>query len=250
MEPNKATPPIVFSRNEHGLLVGDNSPSYVFNQDGGVDWRKMIDSKWLVPNKQRTKETDISKLEDKELLILLPGIKKLAKIRGYDNVSYQVTCPSPDAVIAVCSISFLPNYETEGKAVSFSAIGDATAFNTNSFGRNFLGPIAENRAFVRCVRNFLGINIVGYEEVDQSAEASKTDAPDKPESSSAPNETMGAKVLQDEMNIRGIKLEHIIARLKEEHFEGTDSIKTLSDIPGHKILELIMRIKKVPVKAS
>ena len=48
---------------------------------------------------------------------------------------------------------------------TFSAIGDASPNNTESFARFYLGPIAENRAFVRCVRNFLKINVVAQEEL-------------------------------------------------------------------------------------
>ena len=44
-----------FQRNETGLLV--NPPiDYVFNEDGSVDWRKMVRTNYLVANKQRTNE--------------------------------------------------------------------------------------------------------------------------------------------------------------------------------------------------
>jgi hypothetical protein len=47
-------------------------------------------------------------------------------------------------------------------------MANATLDNTNDFCAKFLETIATNRAFVRCVRNFLGINIVGDEEIDKS----------------------------------------------------------------------------------
>jgi len=239
-------PSKIFTRNKFGLLSGPSAPVYIFNEDGTVNWRKMINPKWLVPNKQKTKETDISKLEDKDLLILLGGIKELAQIRGFSRVNHVVTSPSSDCVVSVCSIKFIGNYETEDMTVEFSAIGDATVFNTTSFGKNFLGPIAENRAFVRCVRNFLKINIVGYEEVSSQSEdpqtstieAEKVVAPDSP-----------VAMLQQEMDKRGVKLEHVVARLKEENFQDADKIKCLSDIPGAKLFELIARLKKVPAKS-
>lgn len=240
-------PPVVFVRNEYGLLVGVGSPTYVFNEDGSVNWRKMISPKWLVPNKQKTKETDVSKLEDKDLLILLPGIKELAQIRGFTSVSHRVVAPSGEAVFSTCSIRFVPNYETQGKEVEFSAIGDATYFNTNSFGKNFLGPIAENRAFVRCVRNFLKVNIVGYEEINpQTTDGNVSSEPEPAKST----ESSPVGILQEEMDKRGVKFEHILARLKEENYAGITEVKALSDIPGIKILELIARVKKVAVKSS
>ena len=137
-------------RNDSGLISG-SSVDYVYNEDGFVDWRKMVNTDHLVPNKQKTSETDVSKLEDHQLIILLAGIKELAQIRGYTNIRYQVTSPSPDYVVATCSIDWIPNYETEDRVVTFSAIGDASPHNTQSFAKFFLGPIAENRAFVRCV---------------------------------------------------------------------------------------------------
>jgi hypothetical protein len=47
-------------------------------------------------------------------------------------------------------------------------MANATLENTNDFCAKFLETIATNRAFVRCVRNYLGINIVGDDEIDKS----------------------------------------------------------------------------------
>ena len=66
------------------------------------------------------------------------------------------------------------NYETGGQPVSFSAIGDASLSNTFDFAQNYLAAIAENRAFVRCVRNFLKINIVAKDEIGPSNSAIDT----------------------------------------------------------------------------
>ena len=97
-------PPKTFKRNEYGLLEDPPIP-YIYNEDGSVNWRKMIRPEFLVPNKQRTQETDITKLEDKDLLILLGGIKELAQIRGFTCVSYDVPEAGPAYVIASCYIS-------------------------------------------------------------------------------------------------------------------------------------------------
>ena len=140
-------------RDDNGL-ISDGSVEYTFNENGFIDWRKMIKAEHLVPNAQKTNETDVTKLKDTELIILLAGIKDLAQVRGFTDVRYDVQTPSADFVVATCSIKWIPNYETEDKEVTFSAIGDAGAHNTHGFGQSFLGPMAENRAFVRCVRNF------------------------------------------------------------------------------------------------
>jgi hypothetical protein len=167
------------------------------------------------------------------LLILLGGIKDLAALRGIRSVDYVVTASPDSSVTSVCKISFFPNFETEGVPVSFSAIGDATALNTNGFGRQFLGPIAENRSFVRCIRNFLRINIVSQEELPQNKNASPADDTDK-----------ASELLEDVMAQHGVTFEKILDTLQKDKFEGAGEIKSVSDIPKFKQFELIDRIKK------
>ena len=148
-------------RNHRGLLSGID---YAFNQDGLIDWRKMIKDKWLYPNPGKgTPETDVEKLNDRDLCILLGGIKELARIRGYSSIKYSISAPSAEYVVATCTIVWIGNFETEGQEVSFSSIGDASFENTSAIGGvHYLGPIAENRAFVRCVRNFLRISYIKF----------------------------------------------------------------------------------------
>ena len=141
------TPSEKLKRDENGLLTTP-PVAYVFNEDGSVNWRKMVKTDYLV-------ETDVSNLEDRDLLILLGGIKELAQIRGFTNVSYNVYKATPDYFSTSCTIEWVPNYETDNKVVSFSALADAHQDNTYSFASNFLAATAEKRAFVRCVRNFL-----------------------------------------------------------------------------------------------
>jgi hypothetical protein len=99
-------------RDANGLISG-TSVKYQYDESGLIDWRKMVKPEHLVPNRQRTSETDVSKLEDHQLIILLGGVKELAQIRGYTNVRYQITSPSSDYVVTTCTIDWIPNYETE-----------------------------------------------------------------------------------------------------------------------------------------
>ena len=188
-----------FQRNASGLLV---SPpvDYAFNEDGSVDWRKMVARHYLVPNKQRTNETDVSSLEDRDLLILLGGIKELAQIRGFANVSYNVVAASQEYFATSCTIDWLPNYETDGREVSFSSLADAHIDNTYSFASNFLAATAENRAFVRCVRNFLKINIVGQEEMGGGSQKQTTFAKGATKTDSNPA-TLLEKVMDSKNSI-------------------------------------------------
>lgn len=237
-------------RNEFGLICNDNV-NYVYDENGFIDWRKMISAKYLVPNKQvferngkQVPATTVG-LDDRELLILLGGIKELAQIRGFTNVKYNVVSSSPEHVIATCMITWIPNYETENREVTFSAIGDASISNTSSFGKMYLAPIAENRAFVRSVRNFLKINIVGQDEVNVPIAGG----------ASNPNTKMVTSALSDVMNQHGITFDIIKNKLIQEKFVD-DSGKTAEtytctdDIPVDKQFELIARIKTKAKKAG
>lgn len=228
-------PPKLFNRNKFGLIE-DESIKYIFNEDGTINWREMIKIQYLVPNRQKTQETDASKLEDKDLLILLGGIKELAQIRGYSKVEYKVVAANENYFATSCRITWLPNYETGGKEIIFESLADATINNTKSFARYFLAAIAENRAFVRCVRNFLKINIVSQEELGDAKLIEEGQPSDSPTSPTA--------LLDKAMKDKNITFETLKKKLIKEKFENIENINTLNDLPKVKIFELIERIKK------
>lgn len=232
----KNCPPKLVSRNKYGLLEDENI-KYVFNDDGLINWRGMVKTQYLVPNRQKTQEADVSKLEDKDLLILLGGTKELAQIRGYTKVEYKVVAATENYFATSCRITWLPNYETNGKEIVFESLADASTSNTKSFARFFLAAIAENRAFVRCVRNFLKINIVSQEELG--------DVKVLDEAVAVENPTSPHNLLEKIMKDKGINFETLKERLVKEKFEKVDDIKAISDIPKAKIFELIERIKKI-----
>jgi hypothetical protein len=161
----------IYNRNEHGLL---SNAEYMFSEDGSIDWRSMVKEEHLFPNKlwferfNKPIPNTIKGLKDHQLLIKLSGIKELAKLRGFTNVSYEFVKCELDHVSVVCSMTFIGNYETMGESVSFQDGANATMHNTSSFAKKFLETIACNRAFVRCVRNFLNVHIVGMDEMDSS----------------------------------------------------------------------------------
>lgn len=162
--------PNSYSRDEHGLL---KNTQYTFNDDGSVNWRAMIGDEHLFPNKSwfelRNKDCPRSSegLGDHQLLIKLGGIKELARLRGFESVSFETIKCELDHVAVKCCIVFIPNYESPERVI-FEDMANATLDNTSSFAQKFLETIACNRAFVRCVRNFLNIHIVGDDEIDKS----------------------------------------------------------------------------------
>ena len=159
---------------------------HIFNDEGAVDWKSMVPARFIVFNRQ--KEDEIKRVYGKPLadlvsaecdpkyqLILLAGFKYIAKIRGYDAVKFSRPSYGMNGVSVTCDITWKPNYETEGAAVTFGDVGGASTNNTSPIGKNKLGEwayyletIAANRAFVRAVRNFLSIPTLGFDEIGSS----------------------------------------------------------------------------------
>jgi len=232
----KVIPPNIITRNKYGLN-DDTNLNYIFNDDGTINWRKMVKTEHLVPNRQKTQETDVSKLQDKDLLILLGGIKELAQIRGYTRVEYNVVSATESYFATSCRITWIPNYETDNKEIVFEALADATCNNTKSFARFFLAAIAENRAFVRCVRNFLKINIVSQEELGDAKLLDEA-------VSIQENPTSPHVLLEKVMKDRSVTFEVLKNKLIKEKFDNAENLNVINDIPKVKIFELIDRIKK------
>ncbi len=154
--------------------------NFKFNEDGSVNWRAMVKPEHLYPNKDwfelrgKPIPDSVEGLADNQLLIKLGGIKELAKLRGYNQVNYDVVKCEKDYVVVKCQISWKalmaekPSMTILEDPCIFEDMANATLENTNDFCAKFLETIATNRAFVRCVRNYLGINIVGDDEIDKS----------------------------------------------------------------------------------
>ena len=162
-------------RDERGLLNGVN---FIFNKDATVNWRAMVNPAHLYPNKDwftrrnQTAPETTDGLRDEQLLIKLSGIKEVAKLRGYSSVHFTFPKLERDYVVATCAINWVSNFETNinddennWDCISYMDVANATFENTDGFGQKFLETIAANRAFVRAVRNYLGIHIVGEDEI-------------------------------------------------------------------------------------
>ena len=239
--------PSSYIRDENGLL---KNIQYTFNEDGSVNWRSMIKDEHLFPNKSwfdlRKKDMprSIEGLKDHQLLIKLSGIKELARLRGFDSVRFETVKCDLDHVAVKCLITFIPNYET-GEKVVYEDMANATLNNTSSFAQKFLETIACNRAFVRCVRNFLNVHIVGDDEIDKSDNS-------KPASQSNDLSPVGflKKELNDKFSISSY--EDFLPVLREMHKNkkitiSTDIIKEwkdFSDISAKDCRILLAAIKK------
>ena len=94
------------------IIIYMNKTNFKFNEDGSINWRGMVKPEYLYPNKDwfelRNKPVpeSIDGLTDNQLLIKLGGLKELAKLRGYNQVSYDVIKCERDYVAIKCKISW------------------------------------------------------------------------------------------------------------------------------------------------
>ncbi len=251
-------------RNELGLLEGIE---YKFNPDGTVNWRAMIEPQFLVVKKEskdavekqfgkKTNEIDLREVEDRHILILLGGIKKLAQLRGVKSVKQKLEYCSNDKSACVCEIEFIPNFENSNQSYIFSDVGSASFFSTTGEFQLVLEAIAANRAFVRCVRNALGINIVGRDEIDDTASAKareKSPLQQKEESEDSnssggfkPQDTLKTLCQQRKISFEDIK-KAALAKVGE-FSEKPEIWKDFSDIPSLDCFTILNKLHSADEK--
>ena len=247
--------PELYKRDQHGLLINKD---YVYNEDGSVNWRAMIPKQFLYIRKEwftsRNKEVPDSPdgLEDNQLAIMLGGIKELAKLRGYEKVKFKISHHGTNYVVAKCCIRWIGNYETTDSQdfkipISYEEVGNATADNTNEFCLKFLETIACNRAFVRCVRNFLNIHIVGVDELDNSEEAQKCNIEDSKERAFTPTAMLKKTVANKlKVNFNEFKEGFLKELWKSNKYRNEDAKnwKSFEDIPAKEARKLMDQVKK------
>lgn len=231
---------------------------FVYNLDGSINWRAMVKPEYLYPNKDwfdiRNKPVpdSIEGLADNQLLIKLGGLKELAKLRGYSSVSYKVIKCDKDHVVVKCKIAWkalLNEFSTikiQEDPCIFEDMANATLENTNDFCAKFLETIATNRAFVRCVRNYLGINIVGDEEIDKSKNKSFSNL-ENTEIVSITPQSLLVKHISDKLQINSFDefMNHLRKMWKEETYKNEEVSKwqSFSSIPARECRKLISIIK-------
>lgn len=223
-------------RDEKGLL---RNIVYKFTDDGLVNWLAMIPEKFIVP-KIGFENKEFKELQDNEKLILLGGFKYLAKIRGFTNVGYKALAADNGFVSLACKIDWIPNFETEDVAVSFQSCADAHRGSTDEMFSNFLTTIAENRSFSRCVRNFLGINVLGKEEMQGGFQGNI----ESKETNQAAKSSVNVNGLLTElMAEEGISLKRLKVTMASYGVTEAELWESIDDISKPAALECIERIK-------
>jgi len=232
----------MFKRNANGLVDG---LEYKYDDQGLIDWRAMLDDKWLYPNPSSVergickRNTPVSELQDKDLCIMLGGLKELAQWRGFANVFYTVVTANLDYVAMSCQIDWIPNFETsDNKNIAFSSVADAHIGNTKSFAKNFLAAIAENRAFSRAVRSFLRINIVSDIELGE-VKGQETYT----EESQSCIEVDKTETLKKLMEQKNVSFEQVKDKLIKAKFKNADKITCVEEISPVWQVEIIKKLK-------
>lgn len=155
----------------------ETAESGVVTREPLQDWRSKVNDKHIVLNRaayaakginvdilsEEEVAAEKSRAADNELLITLAGFRELAAVRGVHSVEYQMLSESDVATTVKCRIEWLDNKEGRGKIVE--DIATANNETTNKVFFNYKSSIAANRAFCRAVRNSLGIEVVGFEEM-------------------------------------------------------------------------------------
>jgi DNA-binding transcriptional MerR regulator len=242
----------MFERDKKGLVKG---LEYKYDEQGLIDWRAMLDDKWLYANPSSVEKgvckrnTPASELKDKDLCIMLGGLKELAQWRGFTSVRYDVVNASPEYVAMACEISWIKNFETNNilekespsshiESILFSSVADAHFGNTRSFAKNFLAAIAENRAFSRAVRNFLRINIVSDIELGE-VKGQETYTEEQ-----STIEIDKIQVLKKLMEQKGVSFEDIKEKLGKAGYKESKNLETVEQISPVWLIEVIKKLKK------
>jgi len=243
---------------DNALTYSDSKDKFARNPDGSVNWRKMVKAEYVTVKKECVAEIErlykkpiteipIEQLEDKYLLILLHGIRELADLRGYKSVRYPNIIADKDFASVYCEIEWLPFENIPSKVLGDGA--DAHYGNTNGFAQDFLTTIAFNRAFVRAVKNYLKINILGNDEIG---------SPKKVEEQEAVVPSDVTSVLSRKINnLKNKKGEKAFPefskfrawRVKQGNTEA-EAWNSVNDIPDKVKWELLAELKEIEDKQA
>ncbi len=222
-----------FKRNDLGLI---SSISYEYDEDGYINWRKLVKPEFLYANKEKTQETDVSKLKDDELIIRLYGLRYLAFLRGYKSIKYHSHQNYTDGgIVLSCEITFLPNFETDGQEVIHTGVAGANELNARDMSRTYLAETCSNRAFARCIREFLRIPIVS----DQELSANQEIVYSAKKQGSTPHD-----ILTSHLDKAGTKFDSMRRHFIAKGMFNAGKWRSIEDIPVTTVFEIINLIKK------
>jgi len=222
------------------------------NVETCIDWKALIPDSEIVLNREAflkkginvnelSKEDQASlkaEAAENEKLIKLNGFKHLARLRGLKASKCHVVESSAERVVVQQMLSFLPNSENP-EGLEVHAVANATLNNVmGATFQSYLEPIAQNRAFVRAVKDALGINILGQDELPLEANAIIVEKTAGPSIHAALDQVMESKC---------ISWSDLKATLvsKEHEYQGCRDWNSSKDIPQATVLGLLTELKKI-----
>lgn len=245
-----------------GLISGIEYPRL---PNGRIDWKHLIPTQHIVFNVKNEKlAAEIEKaygapakslvyadvaakqpVDDRHILILLAGFQEVAELRGYRAARIPHLPLGQGIVGCACEIDWIPNEEEPLGKTSFGT-ADATFENTGGFG--YLTAMAGNRAFVRAVKNGLGIRVLGFDEI-----ATK-DTPLPESGTSSGSATPISQIGQPVPTlIRACEESHITfdqlrkgaqTKYRSKIESDPDTWKAFEDVPPRDCLTLITLVKE------
>lgn len=230
-------------RLENGLVEGID---YKY-ENGRINWRAMVPKEFLYINVQhkdrlekrlnkKFEDITVEEVDDKELILLLGGIRYLMELRGINSLYSSIFSASQDYAAVNCQIEFIPNLENP-TGLTYSDNACAHLNNTRNFAQQYLIEMASNRAMCRVVRAALRISVVSKEELLEGLDESNGNSD---QNSFGPYQTIERLMSEKKKTFEDLK-EKLITSGDEE----ANSYTKLKDIPPAKIFKLIEKLKKV-----
>ena len=137
-----------------------------------INYKEKIPPQFLYPNKKwfedknRPVPRSIEGLEDYQLIIKLGGLRHLLEEHGYKSVSYEVVSVSEHFSAVKCRIEFFNKQFSD--IIPFESLASCNVAELPDGFQYHTLSFAENRAFARCIRAFLNINIVSDTELSRT----------------------------------------------------------------------------------
>lgn len=224
--------------------VARDSSSAQDQSSNNIDWRSRIKPEFIVLNREKKDrlekitgkpfgEIDPQTVPDDYKLILLGGFRSVAEEKGFESAVADIITDTREYVTVKYTIKW-------SDGVTSTGFGNSHLGNTDSFMSNFLVTSAENRAFVRCVRNYLKIPIMGKDEIDP--EASEKPQPQKAFAGISP-----INILKSKLDEKGRTFEQF-----QLWYAGinpaANTWMSYSDIPVSEVHTILAKLKVAPAK--
>jgi len=219
----------------------EENPQFIaLNKQMAKSYGKIDDEKISKKKEREVLET----LDDKFKIVLLQFFKDIAHKQGFASINYSPIGQAHEGYAGlVCSIQWSNSQITSG-------VGDAHYNNTTSFTKHYCGPMAENRSFVRAVKQFFNISLLGADEIGETPEEGE-----KKEPSTGPHVIL-KKVAKEKLGVITFSKfkEYLKTQLKNspenpwikvEEYEEWANYKDWPDVKKSKIAELVENIKKL-----